>query len=268
MVVRKAVAEFIGTFALVFLGCGVIITQGVLDGIKISPFIEGAKKGFIMQISPPSYLVVAIAFGLTLLTAVYIFGHISSAHLNPAITIGFAVAGRFPWLYVPVYLLAQFLGALLASLIHWVLLPEGVNVNFGATLLMPDLRPVNGFLIEVILTSFLMLAYMAVMTDKKFPAAASGLTIGLTFTVCTLMGWVFTGGSMNPARSLAPAIFSATVVGEAIRQLWIYLIAPPIGACVGAVIYEFLRPSEFAVKGAPEDLMVAAEKKQEPTEGV
>lgn len=220
----------------------------------------------MMQISQPSYLAIAIAFGFTLLALVYIFGH-TSAHFNPAVTIGFAISGRFPWLYVPHYLVAQFVGAFLASLVLWVLLPESINVNFGATVLAPEFRPMNGFIVEALLTLFLMLAYMAAMTDKRFPSAASGLAIGFTFALCTLAGLAVTGASMNPARSLAPAIIAMTVAREAFQQVWLYLIAPVIGAGIGAIVYEFIRPAEFAVKGTPEDLMVAAERKRESVEG-
>jgi len=252
MVWRKMVAEFIGTFALVFVGCGAIISQGVLEGIKVT-----AGK---LEINPLSYLTIALAFGLTIMVVVYAIGNISAAHINPAVTIGFAVAGRFPWRYVPHYLAAQFAGALFGSLIHYALLSgEAFNVNFGATILAPEFPYLYGLIMELVLTFLLMFAYMAAMADKRFPSAASGLTIGLTVTVCVLMSGVWTGASMNPARSLATALFAYRVEQKALSQVWIYLLAAVIGAIIAALVYEFLRPQEFA-KSAPEDL-VEAEKK-------
>ena len=158
---------------------------------------------------------------------------------------------------MPHYWAAEFGGALFASLVHWALLPEGVNVDFGATTIPPNFSLAGGFLLEVIFTFALMFVIMAVATDKRFPSAASGLAIGLTVTLCALMGGAFSGASMNPARSLAPAVFAAMVTTRPLRQLWVYLIAPVIGAAIAARVYEFLRPEEFARKGAPEDLMEA-----------
>ncbi len=250
MVWRKMVAEFIGTFALVFVGCGAIISQGVLEGIKVT-----AGK---VEVNPLSHLTIALAFGLTVTAVVYAIGNLSAAHINPAVTIGFAVAGRFPWRYVPHYLVAQFVGALFGSLVHYALFSEAINVNFGATMLAPELPYLYGLITEIVLTFLLMFAYMAAMTDKRFPSAASGLTIGLTVTVCVLMGGVWTGASMNPARSLATALFAYRVEPQALSQVWIFLLAPIVGAIIAALVYEFLRPAEFA-KSAPEDLVQAVQ---------
>ncbi len=250
MVWRKMVAEFIGTFALVFVGCGAIISQGVLEGIKVT-----AGK---VEVNPLSHLTIALAFGLTVTAVVYAIGNLSAAHINPAVTIGFAVAGRFPWRYVPHYLVAQFVGALFGSLVHFALFSEAFNVNFGATMLAPELPYLYGLMVELLLTFLLMFAFMAAMTDKRFPSAASGLTIGLTVTVCILMGGVWTGASMNPARSLATALFAYRVEPQALSQVWIYLLASIVGAIIAALVYEFLRPAEFA-KSAPEDLVQAVQ---------
>ncbi len=247
MLWRKMVAEFIGTFALVFVGCGAVISQGVLGEIKVT---AGA-----LDVTALSYLTIALAFGLTVMVVVYAICNISAAHINPAVTIGFAVAGRFPWRYVPHYLIAQFGGALFGSLVHYALFSgDAFNVNFGATMLASELPYLYGLIMEVVLTFLLMFAYMAAMTDKRFPTAASGLMIGLTVTVCVLMGGVWTGASMNPARSLATALFAYLVESKALSQVWIYLLAPVIGAIVAVLVYELLRPAEFA-KSAPEDLV-------------
>ncbi|MER3502190.1 MAG: hypothetical protein IMHGJWDQ_001590 [Candidatus Fervidibacter sp.] len=236
--VLKCVAEFVGTFALVFIGCGSIIADGITNG-KVTP------------------VGISLAFGLTVMAMVYATGHISAAHFNPAVTIGFAVAGRFPWRYVPHYLLAEFAGALLASFLHWALVSGyAYNVNFGATVLGKGLTFGQGFVVEVVLTFLLMFVIMAVATDNRVPSAASGLAIGMTVALCALAGGALTGASMNPARSLAPALFAASVTSEPLRQLPLYLIAPVVGAVLAARLYESLRSEEFARKGAPEDLMV------------
>ncbi|MCX7642337.1 MAG: MIP family channel protein [Armatimonadetes bacterium] len=237
MLTRKLVAEFVGTFALVFIGCGSVIADSITDG-KVTP------------------VGISLAFGLTVMAMIYATGHISAAHFNPAVTIGFAVAGRFPWRYVPHYLLAEFSGAIFASFLHWVLVSSfAFNVNFGATVLGEGISFKQGFALEVILTFFLMFVIMAVATDKRVPSAASGLAIGMTVTFCALAGGALTGASMNPARSLAPALFASAATKVPLQQIWLYLIAPVVGAAIAAKVYEFLRPEEFARKGAPEDLM-------------
>lgn len=240
MLVRKMVAEFVGTFALVFVGCGAVIANGITKG----------------EISPVG---ISFAFGLTVMTMIYATGHISAAHFNPAVTIGFAVAGRFPWRYVPHYLLAEFAGALFASFLHWSLVSrDAFGVNFGATTLGNGISFGQGFVVEVVLTFFLMFVIMAVATDKRVPPGVSGLAIGMTVTLCALAGGALTGASMNPARSLAPALFATAVTKIPLQQLWLYLTAPVLGAAIAARVYEFLRPEEFARKGAPEDLMEEA----------
>lgn len=236
MLTRKLVAEFVGTFALVFIGCGSVIADGITNG-KITP------------------VGISLAFGLTVMAMIYATGHISAAHFNPAVTIGFAIAGRFPWRYVPHYLLAEFSGAFSASFLHWALFSgHAFNVNFGATVLGDGVSTGQGFVVEVILTFFLMFVIMAMATDKRVPSAASGLAIGMTVTICALFGGSLTGASMNPARSLAPALFASITMKVPLQQIWIYLIAPVVGAGIAARAYEFLRPEGFARKVVPEDL--------------
>ncbi|GBC99814.1 Aquaporin Z 2 [bacterium HR17] len=263
MVWRKMVAEFVGTFAWVFIGCGAIIAQSALGTVKAIAAVKGvATPSVVLEVNPIAYLTVALAFGLTVAVMVYAAGHISAAHFNPAVTIGFAVAGRFPWRYVPHYLVAQCAGAFFASLIHYAFFSgEAVNVNFGVTVLSPDVPPLYGFLVEMMLTFLLGFVAMAVATDTRFPSSAAGLAIGLVVTVCMLMGGVWTGASMNPARSLAPAVFASRVEPQALAQVWIYLVAPVVGAAIAARVYEFLRLGEFA-QGAPADLLALTAAKE------
>lgn len=257
MLARKLSVEFIGCFALVFLGVGTLIVQGTLGGVEMKPFIEKelGKAGMMMRFNPDSLLVVAFAFGLTFSFLVYAFQTVSF-HFNPAITLGLASAGRFPWKYVPLYWLAQILGSVLAGLVIWGLMPEGINVNFGATIVSITASIPFAFFAEAILTFFLMLVFMAVATDKRFPQAASGLAIGLTIFVAYLMLGAQTGASLNPARSIGSAIVAFQVAPEALKQIWLYIIAPAIGAVAAALFYESLRPKEFA-KSCPEDLVIA-----------
>lgn len=254
MLMRKLSAEFIGTFALVFIGVGALIVQGTLGGIEMQALIEKelGKAGIVMSYKPEALLTVAFAFGLTYTVLVYAF-HSATFHFNPAVTLGLASTGRFPWRYVPAYWLAQILGAAFAGLLIWGLMPEGVNLNFGATTVAATSTLPFAFIAEAIFTFLLMVVYMSVATDKRFPAAASGLAIGLTIIVAYLTIGPQTGASLNPARSIGSAITAIQVAPEAIRQIWLYIFAPVVGAVAGALFYESLRPKEFA-KSAPEDL--------------
>jgi len=255
MLVRKLTAEFIGAFVWVFVGCGAIVVQGVLGGVEMKPLVGEQVKGMGLSYQPAALLSVALAFGLSVAVAIYAFRFVSF-HFNPAVTLGLACVGRFPWRYVPAYWLAQFAGALVGGLFLWGF-PEGVNVNFGATVVSLEFSFPLAFLLEAVLTFLLMLAFMAVATDIRFPAGASGIAIGMVLVIAFLFAGTYTGASLNPARSLATAVVAHQVASEALRQVWLYLLAPAIGAVAGAFLYEFLRPAEFA-KSAPEDLLVPA----------
>lgn len=263
MLLRKLSAEFIGTFALLFVGVGALIVQGTLGGIEMQAFVEKelGKAGIVMNYKPDSLLIVALSFGLTFAALVYAFQTVSF-HFNPAVTLGLACAHRFPLKYVPAYWLAQLLGAAFAGLLIWGLMAEGVNLNFGATMVAAPTPLPFAFIAEAIFTFLLMLVYMSVATDKRFPLGASGLAIGLTITVAYLVLAPHTGASLNPARSFGSAIAAIQVEPEAIKQIWLYIIAPSIGAIAGAFYYEYLRPKEFA-KNAPEDLVLSEQSESE-----
>ena len=234
---RRCAAEFLGTLAIVLFGCGAIATIGNGTGI-------------------PGHLAVNIVFGLTVAAMIYTLGHISAAHFNPAVSVGFAVAGRFPWKYVPAYVLAQLAGAVVGSALHAVLLPaEASAVHFGAT--FPTVIPVRAVGIEVLLTFFLMLTIMSVATDRRVNGAVPGLAIGSIVALCGLFGGPLSGCSMNPARSLGPALFAGHT---ALSNYWIYLLGPIVGAAVGAVCYEAIRGGAHHGQGAPNDLFVALEE--------
>ena len=228
---KRYVAEFIGTFALVFFGCG---TRDMV----------GDTTNFA------GIFIVHAAFGFTVAVMIYSVGYLSSAHFNPAITVGFAISRRFPWQYVLPYWLAQFAGAILAVFIHFLILPDKANAaHFGAT--VPKIGIFPSIVIEIVLTFFLMFATMAAATDKRFKRTDSGLTIGFVILICGLMANSLSGASMNPARSLAPALFAG---GHALSIVWIFFVGPPIGAILGVLVYEAIRGSQKYAKGALEEL--------------
>jgi MIP family channel proteins len=198
-----------------------------------------------------SHLGVALTFGFVVSVMIYAHGPISAAHFNPAVTLGFAAARRFPWRHVPEYIAAQVSGALLASLLDRLLYGAELagRAHYGATVTSVPSGAVIGF--EVILTFFLMLVIMAVATDRRVPGAVPGLAIGLTVALCALLGGPATGASVNSARSLAPALMSG---GTALAALPLYLGAPPVGAVLAAWCYELLRDGALNAQSAPADL--------------
>jgi aquaporin NIP len=209
---RRLTAEALGTFALVFFGAGAIMVS--------------AKYGAFGQLG------IALAFGLVIAAMVYALGHISGAHLNPAVLFAFALTRHFPWRVVGAYWTAQCGGAVAAAILLRASLGDVANV--GATL--PSGSNAQSFLWEVVLTFALMLVIMAVATDTRAVGEAAAIAIGGTVALDALVGGPVSGASMNPARSLGPAL----AAGE-LDALWIYLLAPPVGAAAGALAYQFLR---------------------------
>jgi MIP family channel proteins len=213
--VRSLAAEAIGTFALVFAGCGAIVVD--------------AKTGAL------GHLGVALTFGLVIMVMIYALGHISGAHFNPGVTLAFAVTRHFPWSRAAGYWAAQVVGALVgAALVRGSL---GAHAHDGATL--PSGTQGQAFLWELVLTFFLMLVIMAVATDTKAVGEAAAIAVGGTVGLDALFGGPVTGASMNPARSLAPALLSGDL-----HAVWLYLVAPPLGAVLAALTYQFLRAAQ------------------------
>ena len=209
---RPLLAEAIGTFALVFAGCGAIVVD--------------AKTGEL------GHLGVALTFGLVIMVMIYAVGHISGAHFNPGVTLAFAVTRHFPWTRTLGYWGAQIAGALAAAaLVRGSL---GNHAHDGATL--PSGSQGQAFLWELVLTFFLMFVIMAVATDTRAVGEAAAIAVGGTVGLDALFGGPVTGASMNPARSLAPALVSGDL-----HALWLYLVAPPIGAVLAALTYQYLR---------------------------
>ncbi len=199
---KKYLAEVLGTFGLVFAGTGAIV---------INDFSQGAI----------THVGIALTFGLIVMAMIYSVGDISGAHLNPAVTIGFWVAKRFPAKEILPYILSQLIGAFLASGLLWFVFPE--HPNLGATL--PALTLTQVFVFELILTFFLMFVIINVSTGAKEKGLMAGVAIGATVALEALFAGPVTGASMNPARSIAPALVSGNLTG-----LWVYISAPIIGA--------------------------------------
>jgi aquaporin NIP len=201
---RKDLAELFGTFALVFAGTGAVIINDVSGGTV-------------------SHVGIALTFGLIVMAMIYAVGDISGAHLNPAVTLGFWMARRLPGRSVAPYILCQCAGAIVASLLLRVLFAE--HHTLGAT--MPTGTAGQSFILEVVLTCSLMFVILSVSTGAKEKGIMAGAAIGATVGLEALFAGPICGASMNPARSLGPAIVSGQL-----HSLWIYLIAPVIGAAL------------------------------------
>ena len=227
---RRYIAEFVGTFGIVFAPVALSATG------KFS----GSDSGLMAA---------AWVSGLSVLAMIYALGHISAAHFNPAVTLGFAVAGRFPWRYVLPYWAAELAGGITAAAVVALMFGGGYGANVPAA--GSFARAVS---MEAVLTFFLMLVIISVATDKRVNGAVPGLAIGLTVVFDVLIGGPITGGSMNPARSLGPALFAG---GSAIANYWIYVMGPSLGAVVASRLYEIIRGSEKHAQGAPNDLYQA-----------
>ena len=223
--IRRAAAEALGAFALVFAGCGAIIA-------------EAEHPGTLGTVG------VALVFGLVIMAMVYATGHLSGAHLNPAVTVAFVLTRHFPRSEAVAYVVAQIIGAIAAAGLLAVVWPSN-PADLGTTL--PSVGTGSAFVYEVVLTAFLMFVIVAVATDTRAVGAAAAIAIGGTVGLDALFGGPITGASMNPARSIGPALVS----GE-LHDLWLYIAAPLVGAALGALAYQLVRgahPGKVAADG-------------------
>jgi MIP family channel proteins len=209
---RSLAAEFIGTFALVFAGAGAVMVD--------------AKTHQLGHVG------VAITFGLVIMAMIYAVGHISGAHFNGAVTLAFALTRHLPWARATCYWAAQAIGAVAAAACLRVSL--GNIAHVGATL--PSGSDAQSFFWELVMTFFLMFVILAVATDTRAVGEAAAIAIGGTIGLDAMFGGPISGASMNPMRSLGPAVVSGDL-----HSLWIYLVAPPLGAAFGALAYQFVR---------------------------
>jgi MIP family channel proteins len=221
---RRALAEGLAAFALVFAGCGAIVSDATHNGAL------GA-------------IGVSAVFGLVIMAMVYATGHLSGAHINPAVTVAFTLTRHFPGRDAVAYIGAQLAGATAGAfllLAAWSDKPA----ELGAT--VPSVGAGTALLYETVLTAFLMFVIIAVATDARAVGAAAALAIGGTVGLDALFGGPITGASMNPARSFGPALASGTWT-----DFWIYVAGPLLGAALGALAYQLIRTPQTPPGGEP-----------------
>jgi aquaporin NIP len=221
---RRALAEGLAAFALVFAGCGAVIANARYD----------AALGTVG---------IALVFGLVIMVMVYATGHLSGAHINPAVTLAFTLTRHFPTREAAAYIAAQFAGAITAALVLLAVWPSQ-PAALGST--VPSVGIGSALVYEAILSAFLMFVIMAVATDTRAVGAAAAIAIGGTIGFDALFGGPVTGASMNPARSLGPALVSGTWT-----DFWIYVAGPVVGAATGALAYQLVRGHAAPVLSDP-----------------
>jgi len=244
---KKAGAEILGTFVLVLGGCGAaIFAAKALEPTKNQIGIGGVTLNAAGIVnSGIGYLGVSLAFGLTVLCAVYALGHVSGGHFNPAVSVGLATVKRVEWREVPVYVLSQCVGAIAAVGVLWAIQtgkPGGFTITQGAFAsnaygqdngrIFYDLPA--AFIAEVVLTALFLIVILGV-TTKAASKGFAALAIGLMLTLIHLISIPITNTSVNPARSLGPALFER---GTALGQLWLFIVGPLIGGVLGALIWK------------------------------
>ena len=222
--VRSLLAEAIGTFALVFAGCGAVMVDSKTHAL--------------------GHVGVALSFGLVIMAMIYAVGHVSGAHFNPAVTFAFALTRHFPWSRAVAYWIAQLAGALAAAALLRASLGDVAHV--GATL--PSGSQGQSFLWELVMSAFLMFVILAVATDTRAVGEAAAIAIGGTIALDALFGGPISGASMNPARSAGPAFVSGDL-----HALWVYLVAPVVGASLGGLAYQLVRGEQAVATNARPD---------------
>jgi MIP family channel proteins len=220
-IIGAAVAELVGTFILVFGGTAVAV-----GAILARPTAGAAYDS----------LAVALAFGLALAAVVAALGHVSGAHVNPAVTLGMAATKKFPWQYVPHYVGAQLVGAVLAALATWVTFGGAGargEAKLAATYPAQGVGDLQALVVEILITFILVFVVMAVATDQRAPAAIAPIAVGFALAVGVFIAGPVTGGSVNPARSLGPML----VAGD-LSSVWLYILGPIIGGVLAALLYD------------------------------
>lgn len=250
--IRKIISEFVGTMLLVFFGCG--------TAVAVNQYVTG-----IYGIALPwTMLIIALAFGLALVAIIAMFGRISGAHVNPAVSVACLINGRMSVLDCICYIGAQIVGACAgAGLISFIM---GSTTALGANLYEVEsalgamVTSNVAFLVEVVLTFVFVLTVLSVTKKEN---NSSGLVIGLTLTLVHIFGLPFTGTSVNPARSLGPALLTG---GVAMEQLWLFILAPMVGAILAALLYRFVldhEETELAYADEVEEEMYDEEDEEE-----
>ena len=220
-ILGAAIAELVGTFILIFGGTAIAI-----GAILARPTAGAAYDS----------LAIALAFGLALAIVVAAIGHVSGAHVNPAVTLGMAATGKFPWNYTPIYVGAQLAGAVLAALATWLMFGGAgarSEASLAATYPAQGVGDLQAFLVEILITFILVFVVMAVATDDRAPAAIAPIAVGFALAVGVFIAGPVTGGSVNPARYLGPMV----VAGD-LTSVWLYILGPIIGGVLGALLYD------------------------------
>jgi glycerol uptake facilitator protein len=227
---KRAVAELIGTWVLVFLGTGSVMAMAVNFG----------EAGGVNQ---AALLLIGISFGVAVLVMIYAFGHISGTHINPAVSIALWLTGRFPAKDMVTYIIAQLVGGFLASATVYALWgSRAVDAGLGITLPGPEVSYTQAIFVEIVLTFFLGLAIWGSAVDGRAPGGFAGLAIGLVVAADIWVGGPLTGASMNPARSFGPFLGDSAFGGSAAdwAKFPIYIIGPIVGLALAGFIYDFV----------------------------
>jgi len=217
---KKYFAEMIGTMVLVLMGCGVAVSLGCEPG------------------NVPAVVGTALAFGLSVVAMAYCIGGISGCHINPAITLGVWLSKRMSGREAALYMLFQVIGAFIGSALLWVLTANSPDVaGTGANAVQAGVSPLAAFIAEAVFTFVFVLVVLGATDEKKEAGNLAGLAIGLTLVLVHLVCIRYTGTSVNPARSIAPAVFQG---GQALADLWIFIAAPFVGAALSAFVWRGL----------------------------
>ena len=230
---KSFVAEVLGTFILTFVGCGAVVSANAMLESTNGTF------GYVEIIG------IGLAFGIALLAAAYSMGCVSGGHFNPAVSVGLAISGRFEWGKVLGYVLAQCLGAILAALLL-MLAAGGTSLGLGQT--TAGIFGVGGALVMETLMTFLLVLIILGTTSDRAAAGFAGLPIGLYLGAAQIIGIPYSGASLNPARTLGPAIF---VGGAALTDLWIYIVAPLVGGILAALVYKLVDGADASCDTPP-----------------
>lgn len=217
---KKYLAEMVGTMVLVLMGCGTAVSLGCTNA------------------DPETVVGTALAFGLAVVAMAYTIGGISGCHINPAITLGCLISGRISGKDAAMYMLFQVIGAILGSAILF-LCTTGVEgfVGTGANACQSGVSEVGALVAEIVFTAIFVLVVLGTTDSKVGAGNFAGLAIGLSLILIHLVGIHYTGTSVNPARSIAPAVFQG---GEALSQLWVFIVGPFIGAALSAIVWKVL----------------------------
>lgn len=226
---QKILAELLGTYILIFAGCGAALVN---------------------KIQTLTIVGIAIVWGVVLTAIIYSLGHVSGAHFNPAVTIAFAATSRFPWKHVPMYVISQLLGAGFASLTLKALFSEQDDIRATMTQYSDPTSDIEAVIWEFIITFILMFNICGAASDHRASKDLAGVAIGATLLFNVMIAGPITGASMNPVRSIGPAM-----VSNDYKNLWVFVVAPVLGALAAALVYQFLRVPDPAIKAEKPRIM-------------